>query len=123
VGELAEALRGWDAEIVETHHRGKREAPSGTALLLAEAIAAGREQRLDDHAIHGRSGESPRAADEIGIHALRAGTAPGEHVVLFAGEDEEIRLTHRALSRRAFARGAIEAAITLSGAPAGLKRT
>ena len=123
VRELADALRAWDVEIVETHHRGKREAPSGTALILAEAVAAGREQGLDDHAVYGRFGESPRAQDEIGIHALRAGAAPGEHAVLFAGADEEIRLTHRALGRRAFATGAVEAAIALVGAQTGLKRT
>jgi len=120
--ELAAVLSDFDAEIVETHHRGKREAPSGTALLLAEAVAQGREQRLDEHAIYGRHGESPREPGQIGIHALRAGGAPGEHTLLLAGDDEEIRITHRALSRRAFARGAIESALGLIGQPAGLTR-
>jgi 4-hydroxy-tetrahydrodipicolinate reductase len=123
VRELAAALESYDVEIVETHHRGKLESPSGTALLLAEAIAEGRGQQLDGRAVFGRHGESRRADGEIGIHALRAGSAFGEHEILFAGPDEEIRFTHRALSRRAFARGAIDAAIALSGQPAGLNRT
>lgn len=123
VRELAAALHSYDVEIVETHHRGKREAPSGTALLLAEAIAEGREERLEEHAVYGRYGGSLRAEGEIGIHALRAGSVLGEHSILFAGADEEIRFTHRALSRRAFARGAIEAALALPGRPPGLTRT
>ena len=122
VRDLAEALHAYDVEIVETHHRGKREAPSGTALLLAEAIAEGRDQRLEEHAVYGRFGESLRAEGEIGIHALRGGLVFGEHSILFAGADEEIRFTHRALSRRAFARGAIEAALTLPERAPGLTR-
>lgn len=123
VRELAAALPDYDVEIVETHHRGKREAPSGTALLLADAIAKGRDHRLEEQAVYGRFGESPRAEGEIGIHAVRAGAAFGEHSILFAGPDEEIRFTHRALSRRAFARGALEAALALPGQPPGLKQT
>jgi 4-hydroxy-tetrahydrodipicolinate reductase len=121
--ELAAALGEWDVEITETHHRGKREAPSGTALLLAEAVAEGRGQRLERLLVNGRQGESPRQGREIGMHALRAGSIPGEHTLLFASEDEVIQITHRALGRSAFARGAIEAALGLIGQPTGLIRT
>ncbi|MCC6704568.1 MAG: 4-hydroxy-tetrahydrodipicolinate reductase [Thermomicrobiales bacterium] len=123
VRQLAAALADFDVEITETHHRGKLEAPSGTALLLAEAVAAGRSQALDNHAIYGRYGVSPRTPGDIGIHALRAGSLPGEHTILFAGDEEELRITHRALSRRAFAQGAIEAAIVLAARPIGLIQT
>ena len=123
VRQLSAALSGFDIEIVEAHHRGKLEAPSGTALILAEAIAEGREQNLNDHAIYGRHGVAPRQPGEIGIHAMRAGSLPGEHMILFAGEDEELRITHRAMSRTAFARGAIEVAIGMPAQPIGLIRT
>ena len=123
VRQLSAALAGFDIEIVEAHHRGKLEAPSGTALILAEAIAEGREQNLNDHAIYGRHGVAPRQPGEIGIHAMRAGSLPGEHMILFAGEDEELRITHRAMSRTAFARGAIEVAIGMPAQPIGLIRT
>jgi 4-hydroxy-tetrahydrodipicolinate reductase len=121
--QLAAVLNGFDVEMTETHHRGKRDAPSGTALLLAEAIADGRGQSLADHARYGRHGESLRAPHEIGIHSLRAGALPGEHVVLFANDDEELRISHRALSRRAFAKGAVEAACAVANAPIGLRVT
>lgn len=123
VRQLASALASFDVEIVEAHHRGKLEAPSGTALILAEAIADGRRQQLSNHATFGREGVSPRQPGEIGIHAVRAGTLPGEHMILFAGEDEELRITHRAMSRTAFARGAIEVAIAMPNQPIGLIRT
>ena len=123
VRQLSAALSGFDIEIVEAHHRGKLEAPSGTALILAEAIAEGREQNLNEHAIYGRHGVAPRQPGEIGIHAMRAGSLPGEHMILFAGEDEELRITHRAMSRTAFARGAIEVAIGMPAQPIGLIRT
>lgn len=121
--QLAAVLNGFDVEIMETHHRGKRDAPSGTAMILAEAIAEGRDQALAEHARYGRYGESLREPHEIGIHSLRAGALPGEHVVIFANDDEELRISHRALSRRAFAKGAIEAACALANAPLGLQIT
>lgn len=121
--QLAAALSGFDVEITETHHRGKRDAPSGTALILAEAIAGGRDQTLSAHAQYGRHGESLRAPQEIGIHSLRAGALPGEHTVLFASDDEELRISHRALSRRAFAKGAVDAACALIGCHPGLRIT
>jgi 4-hydroxy-tetrahydrodipicolinate reductase len=121
--QLAAVLRDFDVEITETHHRGKRDAPSGTALLLAEAVTEGRNQALAEHARFGRHGDSLRQLDELGIHSLRAGALPGEHVVLFANDDEELRISHRALTRRAFARGAIEAACALVHTHPGLHIT
>jgi 4-hydroxy-tetrahydrodipicolinate reductase len=108
--DLARRLGSYDAEIVELHHRRKVDAPSGTALALAEAITAGRGRELDQPQVHGRSGRAPRTEREIGMHAVRGGANAGEHTVLFAGDGEEIRIEHRALSRAAFADGAIRAA-------------
>jgi 4-hydroxy-tetrahydrodipicolinate reductase len=116
---LVMALDGYDIEITETHHRGKKDAPSGTALALAEAIAAGRQGGPDAHLVYGRTGLSPRTPSEIGMHSLRAGGNAGEHTVLFADEGEEVRLTHRALSRATFALGALRAAKFLAGQPPG----
>lgn len=112
---LAEALAGYDVEIVETHHRHKQDAPSGTALMLAEAIAGGAAPL-----VHGREGMAPRRAGEIGVHAIRAGGNPGEHVVVFACEGEEVRVGHRAFGRRAYAEGALRAARWLVGQPPGV---
>jgi len=117
--ELAGRLGDYDAEIVELHHRRKIDAPSGTALALGEAVAAGRGSSLDAVAVHGRSGQSPRTRGEIGIHALRGGGNAGEHTVLFAGDGEEIRIEHRALSRRTFADGALGAARFTAAQPPG----
>ena len=117
--ELAQRLDGYDAEIVELHHRRKIDAPSGTALALAEAIAAGRNSNLTQPQVHGRDGHAPRSIGEIGIHAVRGGANAGEHTVLFAGDGEEIRIEHRALSRRTFADGAIRAARFIVQQPPG----
>lgn len=116
---LARALAGYDIEITEAHHRHKQDAPSGTALALGEAIAAALGTSLDRVAVHGRSGISPRAAGEIGIHALRGGGNAGEHTILFADEGEQIQVVHRAYSRRTFALGALRAAAWLPGQPPG----
>lgn len=118
--DLARALEGYDIEIVEAHHRHKADAPSGTALALAEAIAAALARPLDRHAVYGRHGIAPRQPGEIGIHAVRAGGNAGEHTVVFADDGEEIRVSHRAYSRRTFALGAVRAARFLAGQPAGL---
>jgi 4-hydroxy-tetrahydrodipicolinate reductase len=107
---LVRALEGYDVEIVETHHRHKADAPSGTAAALAEAIAAALDADLVDRAVYGRQGVAPRRSGDIGIHAVRAGGNAGEHTVLLADEGEEIRIAHRALSRRTFALGALRAA-------------
>lgn len=115
---LVRALAGYDVEIVETHHRHKADAPSGTALSLARAIA-GDGSALDERASFGRHGINPRREGEIGIHAVRGGGNPGEHVVVIAGDGEEVRLSHRAFSRAAYAQGALRAARLLVGQPAG----
>ncbi|MDP8926385.1 MAG: 4-hydroxy-tetrahydrodipicolinate reductase [Actinomycetota bacterium] len=118
--ELSAKLVGYDVEVVEAHHRNKKDAPSGTALLLAWAAAEGREQNLDEVAVYGREGVSPRKEGEIGIHALRGGAVVGEHRLIFYSEGEEVEVIHRALSRRTFAEGALRAARFLAGAKAGL---
>ena len=111
VRELSEKLDpSYDIEVVETHHRNKVDAPSGTALLLAWAAAEGRARDLDEVAVYGREGRVPRTEGEIGIHALRGGAVVGEHRVAFYGSGEEVEVVHRALSRRTFAEGALRAA-------------
>lgn len=102
----------WDIEIVETHHRMKADAPSGTALMLGEAAAQGRGVGLDDHRQSGRDGMTgARRRGDIGFAAIRGGDVVGEHDVIFAGEGERIILRHVATDRAVFARGALRAAI------------
>lgn len=102
----------WDIEIVETHHRHKVDAPSGTALMLGEAAAAGRGVALEEAADRGRDGQTgARTRGHIGFAALRGGDVVGEHEVLFAGTGERIRLGHVATDRMIFARGAVKAAL------------
>jgi 4-hydroxy-tetrahydrodipicolinate reductase len=111
----------YDAEIFELHHSAKRDAPSGTALRLGEAIAEGRGQRLSDHLVLERAGDiGPRPDGAIGIQTLRGGDDPGEHTVLFAGIGERLELVHRSKTRDHLARGALRAALWLMGRPAGL---
>jgi 4-hydroxy-tetrahydrodipicolinate reductase len=110
VRELSAKLSGYDVELVEAHHRNKKDAPSGTALLLTRAAAEGRGQDLEEVAVYGREGVAPRSEGEIGIHALRGGAVVGEHRVIFYSEGEEVEVVHRALSRRTFADGAMRAA-------------
>lgn len=111
----------WDAEILEMHHRHKVDAPSGTALALGRAVAAGRRVALDEVAVRSRDGiTGARARGSIGFATLRGGDVVGEHVVMFAGEAERIELAHRATDRKIFARGAVRAARWLAGRPAGL---
>lgn len=117
--DLAARLDGYDAEIVEMHHRRKVDAPSGTALALAEAVAQGRDIEPASNVVHGRSGHAPRTLGEIGIHAVRGGGNAGEHTVIFASDGEEIRIQHRALSRRTFADGALQAARFIVDQPPG----
>lgn len=110
----------WDIEIVEMHHRRKVDAPSGTALLLGEAAAAGRGIALDDNRESGRDGQTgPRAEGAIGFASLRGGTVAGEHAVILAGEEERITLAHSAENRAIFARGAVRAAEWLLGKAPG----
>jgi len=111
----------YDAEIVEMHHRLKKDAPSGTALMLAEAVADGRGQKLDDVACYGRHGiVGERPCGEIGIHALRGGSVVGDHTVMFASDVERVEIVHRAASREAFAAGALRAALWTAGRKPGL---
>jgi 4-hydroxy-tetrahydrodipicolinate reductase len=101
---------GFDLEIVEMHHRLKRDAPSGTAKTLAEILAKVREQQLENVARHGRAGiTGERKAEEIGIHSVRGGDVVGDHTVIFAGAGERVELTHNASSRETFANGALRA--------------
>ncbi len=110
----------WDIEIVEMHHRHKVDAPSGTALLLGEAAAAGRGIDLAEASDRGRDGiTGARKAGNIGFAALRGGSVAGEHQVIFAAEGERIELGHRAESRAIFARGALQAALWLTGQKPG----
>jgi 4-hydroxy-tetrahydrodipicolinate reductase len=120
VRDLSAKLEGYDIEVVEAHHRNKKDAPSGTALLLARAAAEGRGQDLDDVAVYGREGVAPRKDGEIGIHALRGGAVVGEHSLVFYSDGEEVEVTHRALSRRTFADGAMRAARFVGTAKPGL---
>lgn len=109
----------YDVEIVEMHHRHKKDAPSGTAIGLAEAVAKGRGIALD--AIHGRSGLiGERPQGEIAIHALRGGDVVGDHTVVFAADGERVELVHKASSRSAFANGAMKAALWLHGREPGI---
>jgi 4-hydroxy-tetrahydrodipicolinate reductase len=111
----------FDIEIVEAHHRHKKDAPSGTAKRLGEIAAAARGLKYDNAARHGRAGiVGEREHDEIGMHAVRAGDIVGDHTVLFAGPGERIELKHMAHSRENFARGAVTAAKWLSGKEPGL---
>ena len=111
----------FDIEILEMHHNKKVDAPSGTALLLGRAAAAGRGVDLDQHAVRSRDGHTgAREKGEIGFAALRGGTVVGEHSVMFAGPAERIELTHRAEDRMIFARGALKAALWARGQKPGL---
>jgi 4-hydroxy-tetrahydrodipicolinate reductase len=111
----------YDIEIVEAHHRLKKDAPSGTALKMAQVIAEAVNRNLDEVAVYSRKGIiGQRTKKEIGIQTVRAGDIVGEHTVLFGGLGERIEITHKASSRDTFARGALRAALWLSGKPAGL---
>jgi 4-hydroxy-tetrahydrodipicolinate reductase len=119
--QLAKVLGdAYDVEIVETHHRLKKDAPSGTALRLAEEVAHALGRTPEDFRFgrHGQVGE--RASSEIGIQSIRGGDVVGEHTVLFLGEGERVELTHRATSREQFGRGAVRAARWVFGRVPGL---
>ena len=110
----------WDIEVVETHHRMKVDAPSGTALLLGEAAAEGRGLDLASHSVRARDGiTGARRSGDIGFASLRGGTVAGDHSVLFLGESERLTLSHLAEDRSIFARGAVRAAQWLVGKAPG----
>lgn len=120
--DVAKALGDdYDVEITEAHHRLKKDAPSGTALKMAEAVAQGLQRNLDEVAVYARKGMvGERTKKEIGIQVIRAGDIVGEHTVLFGGLGERIEITHRASSRDTFARGALKAALWIKGKKPGL---
>ncbi|MGO3929098.1 4-hydroxy-tetrahydrodipicolinate reductase [Rhodopseudomonas pseudopalustris] len=122
VKRVAQALDdSFDIEIVEMHHKAKVDAPSGTALLLGEAAAAGRNVALSERSVRGRDGVTgARRAGDIGFASLRGGTVTGDHTVIFAGPQERIELTHKAEDRMIFANGALKAALWARGRSPGL---
>jgi 4-hydroxy-tetrahydrodipicolinate reductase len=122
VKRVAQSLDAdFDIEILEMHHKAKIDAPSGTALMLGEAAAAGRGVDLHLHSARGRDGiTGARKAGDIGFAALRGGTVTGEHSVIFAGAMERIELTHRAEDRTMFAQGAVKAALWAKDKKPGL---
>jgi len=111
----------WDVEIMEMHHHGKVDAPSGTALALGQAVAAGRKVKFEEVQQRGRDGIiGPRRTGDIGFAALRGGDAVGDHYVVFAGAGERLELIHRATSRSIYAKGAVQAARWVVDRPPGL---
>jgi 4-hydroxy-tetrahydrodipicolinate reductase len=111
----------YDIEIVEAHHRLKKDAPSGTALKMAQIIAEAVDRNLDEVAVYARKGIiGERTKKEIGIQTVRAGDIVGDHTVLFGGLGERIEITHKASSRDTFARGALRAALWLADQKPGL---
>ena len=117
VKEAAKALNGFDIEIIEKHHNKKLDAPSGTAVMIANGI---KEVLPDTECIYGRYGRSEkRSSNEVGIHAKRGGTIVGEHTAIFAGHDEVVEIKHTAQSKDIFAKGAIAAAKFLVNQKAG----
>ena len=116
----AKVLGGqFDVEIVEKHHNLKKDAPSGTAIMLAEAVSE-ELPRKSRYVYDRHSVRKPRDKEEIGIHSVRGGTIVGEHEIIFAGHDEVITLSHSAQSKEVFAVGSVNAAMFLIGKPAGL---
>ncbi|MCG6878165.1 MAG: 4-hydroxy-tetrahydrodipicolinate reductase [Deltaproteobacteria bacterium] len=121
-GEMARILgKDYDMEILEVHHRLKKDAPSGTAMRLGQILAEAVDRDLENVGVYGRKGMiGERTDEEIGIQTWRAGDIAGEHTVMFGGIGERLELTHRAHNRDNFARGAVRAALWITGKPAGL---
>ncbi|MBQ7400184.1 MAG: 4-hydroxy-tetrahydrodipicolinate reductase [Clostridia bacterium] len=116
--KAAEILEDFDIEVIEQHHNQKLDAPSGTALMIADGI---KEVREDSNYVYDRTQvRRKRQANEIGIHSVRGGSIVGEHEVIFAGRNENVTLRHSALSREVFADGALKAAEFIAGKPAGM---
>ena len=118
VKEAAEKLKGFDIEITEMHHNKKVDAPSGTAIMIADAVKSVCPEKYEIYGRHGKVGK--RDENEIGIHALRGGNVVGDHTVIFAGENEEITLSHSAFDRKVFAEGAVKAAVYITKKQVGL---
>jgi 4-hydroxy-tetrahydrodipicolinate reductase len=119
VGKIAEALgEDYDIEITEAHHRFKKDAPSGTALTLAENICKQTGRNYPDDLVHGREGKDcPRRQGSIGMHAVRGGDIVGEHSVMYSTLGETVTISHSAHSRETFVRGALRAAVWIAGKP------
>jgi 4-hydroxy-tetrahydrodipicolinate reductase len=122
VAEIAKTLgEDYDIEVIEAHHRLKKDAPSGTALKIAEVLARALDRDLEEVGVYARKGLiGERKREEIGIQTIRAGDIVGDHTVMFAAIGERIEVTHRASSRDTFARGALRAARWVVRQPAGL---
>jgi 4-hydroxy-tetrahydrodipicolinate reductase len=119
--EVAKMLPDFDAEVIEIHHRTKIDAPSGTAISLAKTITAARGKDFAKNATYGREGVTGvRPADQIGVLAIRAGDAVGDHTIIFGGQGERLELTHRSQSRDGLAHGAMRAAAWLKNQKPGL---
>jgi len=112
--KAASYLKNFDIEIIETHHRYKKDAPSGTAIKLGEELVQELNMSKDQFNLNRQQNQQERKKDEIGFSSIRGGNIPGEHTVIFHGENESVELTHRAFNREIFADGAIQAAIWLS---------
>lgn len=111
---------GFDIEIIEAHHKHKVDAPSGTALMMGQAIAAATNRSLDTHGVFARQGVTgPRAADAIGFSVIRGGDIVGDHTVLFAGSGERIEITHKSSSRMTYALGSVRACKFLASVSVG----
>ena len=120
-GQAAALGDDYDIEILEAHHAGKADAPSGTALELGERVAAARGRSLEEVAAYARHGQTgPRERGSVGFSVVRAGRIVGDHSVLFAGPEERVELVHRAADRAVFARGALRAAEWVVRQPPGL---
>ena len=117
--KAASYLKDFDIEIIETHHRFKKDAPSGTAIKLGEEIAEELKFSKDQFNFNRQQDQQERKKNEIGFSSIRGGNIPGEHIVIFHGENESIELIHKAFNRKIFADGAIEAAIWLSKQKSG----
>ncbi len=112
---------GYDVEVIETHHRHKVDAPSGTALRMGEVVAKALGRNLEECAVYGREGHTgERPATQIGFSTIRGGDVVGDHTVLFAGTGERIEVTHKSASRESYAKGAIRAGKFMQGKTAGL---
>ncbi|MCP9455818.1 MAG: 4-hydroxy-tetrahydrodipicolinate reductase [Nitrospira sp.] len=122
IADMAQILGDeYDIEVIEAHHRFKKDAPSGTALRIAEVLAKAMNRNLDQIGVYTRKGMiGERSKEEIGIQTIRAGDIVGDHTVLFGGMGERIEVTHRASSRDTFARGALRAAAWVTTQPPGL---
>lgn len=110
----------YDTEIIEYHHRYKKDAPSGTAIMLGQEIAKAKGLNFDDNAVLSRSSKNLRKSNEIGISSVRGGGIKGEHEVIFASDNEIIKLSHQVISRDTYADGALKAALWVTGKKPGL---